>query len=769
MAMYKRTLILFVVISLTLSLGASGGVGAQTSNWTLDKSSETVTFGPGEDAITDTVTVRNDDRNNSVSLSASIDGGHTVTGQPGTLGPGESTDIQVELRSSGSESATLTVNGGGKTERVDYTVETPAYVEISGIPDWLDDEGVLRGDSRTAQITVEETGGHQGFNGIDIQGDDDGISGLENARVSAGGSTTVTVTFTADNSADQYDDIGGRLELDPNELGTDYDVESDVTLETFVAFPAQFGDVNLDLEEFEFDEPQSVGSITRQTTIEVENSGDRELNFNRVAIGSTPFSDVEVLSEPNSIGPGETESVDLEITAETSLDEGAYDFDATLYANNVDSSDLTDTVDIEHGVEMSVSTLEIRSGDVPIGNTDSASITVEEELGYKDIENVQMTLSEGPQQWIKVTNDIDSSIDTNGSSDVEYEIQFGPNADIGSTYSWTFVISGDEVANREVTVSATPIPLNLEPLKESLEEAPGESQALEQTSTETLELVNQMDNQIREGEIPREDVTTALTFGDGVIRYLEAIDTVDNSVADGNHDAAQEELIRAAVAFDTMSVYGNAIQDDDLRSRASSVRETAGTELSSRIETQEAHYEEQLESGDTTPVEEARIKTELARIASLQGDSERAESLEAEADSAFETYSTLVGEGETKRQEAIDDWEEMESDIFVTVVGQQLILNPVHYDKFEDRSDTLLSAYDDAEMAFTEAGETTRAEAVTEERAQRANALTIARWSLFVSMTIGAVIIISIITHTARGMYWYIEDSKESISGDFLM
>lgn len=418
---------------------------------------------------------------------------------------------------------------------------------------------------------------------------------------------------------------------------------------------------------------------------------------------------------------------------------------------------------------MDVNPTEIQTGDVPIGNTDSASFSVSEELGYKNIQNPQVTLQQGPGQWIEETSSIGSTVSSGGSSTVGYEIQFEPSADIGSEYTWTFDVDGNEVSSQEVTITATPIPLNLDPLREDLDEAPAGSEALDKTSEETLQLVNEMDTRIRENNIPRQDVTTTLTFGDGVIRYLDAIAATDELVDDGNYSAAQEELIRAAVAYDTMTTYGDAIQDDELRNQAMSVRETAQTELQARLETQESYYKEQLAAEDTAPIEEASIQSKLARIASLQGDSERAQSLEAEAEESFETYSTLVAEGENKRQQAESTWNEMKSDIFVSVLGQQLILNPVHYDEFEKRSETLLSDYDDAETAFIEAGETTRAETVAQEHSQRANALTIARQSLFASIGISIVLMISLIVHTARGMYWYVQDSKESISGDFLM
>ena len=773
--MSRRLSVLVVVGLLALSTGAIGGAQANTSDWTLDTSSETVTFEPGDgETITDTVTVTNNDANESVDITASIgDGsGHTVLSEPGTVGPGESADIEVGLDADGTESATLDVDSSGNSESVQYTVETPAYIEISDVPDWLDDEGVLRGESRTAEITIEEVGGYSGFNGITVSGDTDGLDiggfgGLEEASTSAEDSTTADVTFTADDDASQYEDIGGTLSLDPDD---GFDAESDVTLESFVAFPPYFDGGDLSISTFEFDEPRNVGSITRSATLEIENGGDRELDFDSVSIGTTEF-DVDVGSQPDTIGATSTATVNVDIGADTDLDEGTYDFEATFESNDfdVDDEEFESAIEIEHGISMDLSPNLRQTGDIPIGDADTSTFEVSEELGYKDIENVELTITGGPDDWLEVTEGPDPEIGADSSSSIGYEVEFDPSADIGTEYEWVFEVDGDEVDTREATVTATPIPLNLDPLRASLEDAPGGTPTLDQTSEETFQLVNDMDERIRANEVPQDDITTVLTFGDGVVRYLEAIAATDELIDAGDHDAAQEELVRAAVAFDTMTTYGEAIEDTQLRDQGSSIRETADSELQSRIEIQESHYEDLLESGETSPIEEATIQRELARVAALQGDTERAESLESDAEASFETYSTLVAQGETDRQEAIGIWEGMESEIFVTVLGQQLVLNPTHYDEFESRSAALSSAYADAEASFGEAGETTRAETVSEERSQHESALTVARWSLFAAIGLSVIIFVSLIAHTARGMYWYVRDSEESVSGDFLV
>ena len=759
-----------VIGFVVLSAGAIGGVQANTSDWELDTSSETVTFEPGDgDMITDTITVSNNDANESVDITASIGGGHTVLSQPGTVGPGETATIEVGLDADGAASTTLDVTGGGNTESVQYSVETPAYIEVTGIPGWADSEGVLQGDSRTAEIRIEEVGGYSGFNGISVGGDTSGLdtSEIEAASASAGGSDTVDVTFTAGAGASQYDDIGGSLSLDPND---GFGVESDVVVESFVAFPAYFDGGDLRLSTFEFDEPQSVGSITRSVALEIENGGDRELDFGSASVSATSM-DVDVVSEPGTIPATSSGTVEVDITAETDLDEGDYDFEATFTSSDssVDSETLETTIEVEHGVSMSVSPAPVRAGDVPIGDIEASGFEVSEELGYKNLEDVDLAITDGPDDWIEVTEGVDSSIDADSSSNVAYDIEFDPSADIGTQYEWTFELTATEADTERVTVTATPIPLSLDPLRESLEEAPGGAPALDRTSEETFQLVNDMDERIRANEVPRDDITTVLTFGDGVVRYLEALAAADELIEAGEHDAAQEELIRAAVAFDTMTTYGEAIEDSDLRDQGRSVRETADGELETRVETQESHYENLLASGERSPIEEASIQRELARIAALQGDTDRAESLEADADAAFETYSTLVAQGETDRQEALSTWDEMESDIFVTLLGQQLVFNPTHYDEFEDRSAAFLATYDDAEASFIEAGETSRAETVAQERSQYETSLTIARASLFASIGFYVLVFVSLIAHTARGMYWYVQDSEESVSGDFLM
>ncbi|WP_324664317.1 hypothetical protein [Haloarcula sediminis] len=767
--MFSHRFLLPLVV-LSLVVGATAGAQANTTSWQLDTDSQTVTFEPGDgDTLRHTVEVTNNDPNVSVQPTASIGGGHSVVSQPGQLGPGETGEIVVELDADGSESATLDVSGGGKTERVDYTVQTPAYVELSDVPDWVEDDGVLRGESRTATITVEEVGGYSGFRGMSVSGDTAGldVGGLEGATVSAGGSTTVRVRFTADSGASQYDDIGGDLRLDPDD---GLSVEREQTLESFVAYPAQFGSVDLDPNRITFDEPRSSGQITKTAEIDVENAGDRQLEFRGIRFESGEF-DVSVVDEPRVIPASSTETVEVEVTASTGLSEGTYDLDGTVESNDASVADrqLDERVTVTHGIRMGLSSDDVSVGDIPIGNTKSTTVTVSEELGYRDVRDVNMRLVDGPADWITVVSPPGDSISSGSSQTVNYRVEFPPAADIGTTYTWTYAIEGEDVESRDVTVRATPIPLNLDPIRTDLNDASTDSGSLDRVSEQTLGMVNDADERIRDGDLPREDLPRVLTFSDSVVRYLEAVDAAEQAIGNGNNDAAQAELVRAAVAFDTMSTYGDAIQDDQLRSRSDSIRETAAPELEGLLSEQEQHYQEQLASNSTSPLQEATIKGELARIASLQGDTERASRLESESGAAFERYRTRVAEGEAARQNATQAWDGMQSDIFVTVAGQPLVLNPLAYDEFEARSETVLTAYSDSSDAFSAAGESARAETVASERSQRASQITTARYSLFAVSGLTVLLVLALTVHTVRGMYWYVQDSEASISGDFLV
>lgn len=760
-----------VLAVLSLPALAATGVQAATSNWTVEEDSLSVTFEPGDgNSLTRDVTVVNTDQNNSVDLSTSIGGGHDVEAGP-TLGPGESASITVTLNAGGDGSATLTISGGGKSVDVPVTVETPAYVEISGLPDWMDDEGVLTGNTRTAEITVEEVGGYSGFSGIDVgSGSNVDLSNLRQTSLSAGGQTTVQVSFTAPSGAEQHADIGGTFSLEPQNDGGA--ATSSVTLETWVAYPPSFGDVHLTDHDFVFDEPKSVGQIAKSTEVEITNGGDRPLDVGSLSLSSTAFEQVRVESVPNTIPGGESRNAEVTVVASTSLGEGTYDVSGTVTSSNygVDAASVTDQLEVVHQVDLGASTGHVRLGDVPIGQRRSGTVTIAETLGYESISGLEMTMTDGPDSWLSVSSGPPDTLPGGTSATVRYRVNFDPSADIGTTYRWRFEIAGDAGGRETVVVSATPIPLNLNPIQQSLSQYTGGGGASAAMASSTLDVVKTLDQGIRDGTVPKRDISTVLTLSDGVIRFIEATRQANEHLQANEHSAAQEAIVKAAVAYDTMRTYADTIRNDELAAMADPIVERADKRLDALIDRQRSYYKQRLNSEDTSLLQKAAIKREMALMATLQGDDQRAKRLNREADAAFERYSEAVARGEKARQRAATIWQEMRSDQFTAMVlGQPVLLNPTAYESFQDRTDALLAAYDEAEAAFREAGETSQANAVAATRARRASQLTIARYTLFGSIAATFLLAFGLVIWTGRGMYQYVQDSREAVSGDFLV
>jgi hypothetical protein len=260
-----------------------------------------------------------------------------------------------------------------------------------------------------------------------------------------------------------------------------------------------------------------------------------------------------------------------------------------------------------------------------------------------------------------------------------------------------------------------------------------------------------------------------LTFGEAVTLYSEAVEEADGHLENDEHTEAQSAIIRAAAAYNTMGLQADRLENDELRGLANTARSDAEGDLDRLIQEQQAYYEGRLESGEMSLIEEATTQRQLARIALLQGDEERANQLESDAEEAFNSYSDSVSTGEQAVQEAENTWSEMEDDQFVVVLGQPLLLNPANYDGFVAGTSSIDAAYQEAIGAFESAGETTRAEEVRAEYESRTAALGIARYSLFGAIGVYALVAIGLTVRTARRMFWYVRDTRESVSGDFLV
>ncbi|SER37432.1 hypothetical protein [Natrinema salaciae] len=754
--MSERALPVAVVCALALGLtiAAVPGAVAQSGSVTVDAASGPVEVGTGTE--THSVTVTND-RNESVSIDVSSASGISVDPDRRTVPAKTTARITLEIDADDDAGdGTVTVSAGRDSDQ--FQVVRPAIAGLAEEP--LDIGGVVVGDSASGEVAIEELTGEESLSYVDatvVSTDPDADLG-----VSASG-TTLTWNAYADSGVAQHEDLSWEVELVPN--GND-EAARTVEVEGNVIYPAEFGAIELD-DEMTFDEPRdSTSTITKIVELEVENAGDLPLVLDDVtAYSSNAGIDVSVANQPETIDgwSQRAQTVELAVTADTRLEEGEYAISGTVSSTNLSATDTSyeGTVSIEHGTELDAPD-RIEFGDVPIGEPERQSTSVGEVLGYNTVENLEITLEDGPDRWLTI-EESPGNLDAGGSQPVVYRAAFDTDAELGTSYEWTYVVDGNGVDERTVIVVASPVPLDLDPIRQDVSTYEGP------VADRTVAMIDTMDDRMRSGDVSSEDVTTVLSYGSAASLYLESMEGVRERQSAGEYEAAQTEIVQAAAAYNTMTLYAAELDGAAFRADSDRVLSTAEGDLETAIGDQEAYYEERLESGNVSLVEEATIQRQLARVVSLQGDDERAATLEASAESSFENYTAAVSRGERARQRAEETWSTMESEQFLTVAGQPLLLNPAKYDAYTDGVDEMNAAYENATTTFEAAGESSRAADVAAQHESRTATLQVTRVSLFGSLAVYALAVLGIVVRTARGTYWYLRDARESISGDFLV
>ena len=723
------------------AVGAANISNVEADDYTMDVQT---------DGQTDThdIQVTNSGENDTTADVTITDSpsGVSVSGDDTYLRAGQTTNVPLDI-TAGFDAESGTVSGNVNGEPFDFylTVNTPPLAGFEDEPLELGD--VLVGQTASGEVTVEEVSG-------------DGSLDFSGGYSVTGSSGPVDWTVTPASDAPQHEELEWTVELSDSRYP---EATREADVEARVIYPGYFGELELDDDEFRFDEPRDEGdTLTRTVDLEIPNDGDTPIEVGDVSASSPDAGvSVDVSSTPGEIDGQSTAEAALRITADRDLPEGDYDISATVDTPGYDGDDasLDGSFEIVHETSLVAEDADI--GDVAIGEANGRTVTISEELGYNDVNNVETALTDGPNEWLTLES-APSSVSAGGSGEAEFSLEFDTSAELGERYEWVYAVDGDN-DDTTITVTASPVPLDLEPIQNELS---GYDTAV---ADSTLELVDAMDERLRSGESGDEEISTVLTFGEAATLYAEAIEEADGHVESDEHAEAQSAIIRAAAAYNTMGLQADRLEDEEMRGLANTAQSDAESDLDRLIREQQAHYEDRLESGEMSQIEEATTQRQLARIALLQGDEERANQLESEAEDAFNSYSDSVSEGEQSVQDAEDEWNEMEDDQFVVLFGQPLLLNPANYDGFVAGTESIDVAYRDAIGAFESAGETARAEEVAAEYESRTAALELARYSLFGAIGAYALVAVGLTVRTARRMFWYVRDTRESVSGDFLV
>lgn len=677
-----------------------------------------------------------------------------------TLVAGATTDVTLQI-SVGSNPESGTVSGSVNGESFSFDLTIAPQAGFSDEP--IDIGDVLLGTQETETVSVAELTNEGSLRGVNIDvisGDSDGSLAISGENTVTGSGGTVDVTVRPDSGAEQYETLRWTLEIADDRSSS---VTREVDVKAEVIYPGYFGELDIDSDEFRFDQPRSGGpTLTKEIDLNVPNDGNTPLEVGSVSVSSSnPDISVVASGRPAEINQRSTTEIDLRITAERTLPEGEYDFFVTVTTPGAGGDDATldDSFEIIH--ETSLVGEDISIGDVAIGDTTTRKATIREELGYKSVDNVETTLESGPDRWLTLES-APNSVAAGDAEDASVNLEFDTSAEFGETYEWAYSVDGQRDSAR-VTVTATPVPLDLGPIQSDLSEYDSP------VASSTLTLIDTMDSRLRSGKSSNEEISTVLTFGEATVLYIEAVNKADSHLQNGEHDQAQSAIIRAAAAYNTMGLQADRLENNEVRQLGDTARADAESDLDRVITQQQTHYQDRLESGDMSLIEEATTQRQLARIALLQGDEERADELQNNAETAFNSYSESVSKGEQSRQNAESTWIEMKQTQFVVVLGQPLLLNPAKYDKYVADAKAVDTAYQNAIAAFENAGENTRAQEITAERESRAAALEIARISLFGAVGVYALVAIWLTVGTSRRLFHYVRDAQESVSGDFLV
>lgn len=701
---------------------------------------------------------------------------------PGEIQPQSTGTVTIDVTADGSVdpgtySFTATVEdnlGNALDVPVAVEVRRPPVLE-AGDGGTVDLGDVLVGGDETVTFDVSEVGGYTGIDGVDAQVTQSdqfasvNFDGLGSLSTSAGGSSTAEVTVSVDGSADQHSTIGLSAYLEP-ENGDG--VGQSVTFTGRVIFPPRFGDVTMPDASLVFDEPASeVDAHTTTVTVEVPNEGDLAMNV-QGASASTDSGQVSasVVNYDGQIAGQSSGEVTVEVAAPPDAPEGSYGLSVDVVSEEDGTETVTSNVEITHEVELAVERTSLSFGDVIITENLTQSTDVSETLEYRDVEGLTVTRVSGPDRWLTVVERPPEQLTAGEAAPLVVAVQFDTDAELYREYTWEFRVEGEDVEPRTVTVTATPEPVSLEDIRNPLEEYANAGGWQAETASGMLEALNTLESRLREGgNVSRTDLTTGIAAGRATILFIQSVENATGTLESEGNEAAQPEVVKAAATYNLVDSYVSNFESDDLQSAAAESRSAAADRVNSLVDQQRSYYEDRLAAENVTMIERAHINRQLAQLASLQGNEDRAERLRSRSAAAFDNYTATVQRGNELRQSARETREQLRESTLTVVFGQPLMLNPAKWDAFETRTSEALAAYDDAETSFATAGASEEADDVADERSEAASSFQFARYTMYGSTAAYALVFLGLLGYLVRNTYAYVRDAREAVSGDFLV
>jgi hypothetical protein len=741
----------------------------------VDSPTETVIFTDDSSDASTELDVGFDNNGPGVMVPESVDLDSTPSGIDVSVD-----SLSNEVDANGAGTAVLDVSVDPSVDAGDYTISGSindnlgntesfnAEVQVRKPPvisaDDVDVGGVLIGESDTVDVTIEETAGFSGVDGVDVNvigTSDDGavtVEGAEFASTSPGGSDTIEVQVSADSDGTQNADLDWQVELTPDDPNSPTE-SIDVTGEVF--YPPNLESLSGEGAENVFDTPRSQADTqTSETQVTFENTGDLDMDVTDVS-ASVDDSDVSasIANADATVGGQSTGEATVVLEADPEAAEGAYPFTVTVDTATAGTQSITRDLTIEHIPELAVERSELPLGDITVTNQRTTSIDVSEVLEYESVSGVEVVRTSGPDQYLEVA-ERPTELQAGESAPLVFAVAFDTSAELYQQYRWEFEVRGEGVETQTVTVTAQPTPYSFDSISNNLSSYAEGSGARAETAAGMSESLSALETRLRDGEdVPEGDLTETIAAGETAILLLDSLEAADQARGADGPAAAQADVLRAQATLNAMSEYVTRIDASQVDASATGALESARVATDEQVDAQVEYYESQLE-GNITTLQRASANRQLARLAESRGDTERASRLNEEASGAFDTYLQQVQDASESAADARATRESIREDATLVLLNQPLVLNPARLDGISAEISAIDAAYATAEQTYAEAGATGQAEAIGEERAAVQQRLQLTQYGLWGATALYGLVVLVALFRTGRNLYAYLQDRR---------
>lgn len=661
----------------------------------------------------------------------------------------------------------------GNEERfpVEITVRKPPIVGFEEDP--VDLGTVLVGSQTTTQVTLSELGGANGISQMTTnitstpQNGSLDLSGVQSTSVPAGGRSDGSVTLQAAADAPQHERLTWTAEVTPETSDSE---TRTVTFSARVIYPPNLADVSGESASFTFDRAKPTQNYEQTTTLQFENTGDLSMTVTDVSatVDGTDEVTATVQDEPASVDGLSNASVGVLLSASPDANEGEYTVSISVETEEAGSKTITKTVTVNHEVELSVERQSVSFGELTITSEQSRTVDVAEQLGYQDVEDFTIELVSGPESYLEVTDRPPELFPAGSSDQFVFTLQFGTSATVYQEYEWTYRISGERIAAKNVTVTARPRPYSFENLRQNLSTVREGGEWREPLAGGVTQMLDTLEGRLRDNQsVGRNTLPTALSIARSALLFADAVEQAQQAQSNENYAEAQQHVVRASVARDQLVQFSRELQPS-VRGPLDGTLQAANETLGGVVETQRTHYSDILD-GDQPYDQRARAHRALARLYTITGERDAAVENRAATQNATAQYLDLVTNASEQRADADARWQAVRDNATVVVAGQPLVLNPARFDSVTGTLERIDVLYASAADQYQTAGAADEAQAVDDRRAQVATQATNLQYGLYGASGVYGLVVLALVVRVVFRSVQFARETKETTLGDFML